>query len=113
MKCTPEKMFLPTIDSTIVEVFCNWNDKVKGEYLKISVDGKNFITPRSAFLKVAMIVANKEEQVDLVPTKSIPVRVFEKRVTVKLKKNMRMGELLTIPVSFSVPLNKNGDLAVL
>jgi len=110
---TPEKMRLPTITTDDkVEVILNWNEDVDGEYIKLRVnDGEDMVIPRSSFCKVAMLIANEEEQMAMIPTKSVSVRHLSKIVTIKLTKDCRRGEEIRIPVSFDIPLN--GEMPII
>ena len=102
---TPERLFIPSVSGKKVEVDCNWCVGVNGDYLKIRLGDEETIVPRDAFSRVAMWLASQEEQEALIPTKQVPVRHLTKNVTIKLTKNLKRGERITIPVSFDIPLN--------
>src|SRR3990167_1353057 len=104
---TPEKINIPTMSADRSEIVCNWREGVCGDYLKLRVnEGKEILMERSAFLKAAIMLGNEEEQEDMIPFKRINIRSYCKKVVVRLVKNMKKGDLLTIPVNFDIPLNE-------
>lgn len=105
-----EKMKIPNAYGEKTEIEVNWYPKSNGDYIKIRVGNKESVIPRTTFLKAAMLVGSEDEQVDLIPTKSIPVRHLTKKVVVRLTKDMEKGQLLTIPVVFDVRLDTLEEL---
>ena|SRR3990167_3648213 len=103
----PEKFVIPTVTGGKLEVLVNWNQTSSGcGFVKLrTADGKEFVIPRIAFIRVAMFLGKEAEQEALIPTKSVSIRHLSKDVTIRLRKDMLAGETLTIPVSFDVPLN--------
>lgn len=103
MKKDPERYRIPVVTQGEMDVVTNWNNQIKGDYLKIRVNGEEVIVPRSSFSKVAMALANEIEQESMIPMKQVPITELRKTVTIKLNKDMKMGEYLTIPVEFKIP----------
>lgn len=108
-----EKMKIPNIRGENTELEFNWYPKSNGEYVKIRVGDKESVIPRGAFLRAAMLIGTENEQVDLIPTQSVPVRHFIKKVVLKLTKSMEKGEYLTVPVAFDVRLDSGSELNVM
>lgn len=102
---TPERIQLPTIGGERVEIDCNWTDAARGEFVKLRIEDKEAIVPVSSLARIVMWLAKEEEQDAMIPTKSVKIRQFSKVVTIRLKKDMRAGDKLSIPVKFDVPLN--------
>lgn len=100
---TPERIRMPTVSGGLAEVHCNWAEGLNGEYLKLIVNSEEVIMPTSSFTKIALWLASEIEQEAMIPVKQIPFTDLRKTVTIKLTKDMKMGELITIPVSFKIP----------
>lgn len=108
----PDKVMLPTTTNDRVEIISNWNSEIKGDFLKMRINNaQEIIIPRSSFSKVALLLASEEEQLAMIPTKSMRVRHLAKSVTIRLTRDMCKGTPITIPVSFDIPLD--GELPVI
>lgn len=94
---------IPAVNGAECSIEINWNDMVQGKFIKISIDGQEAVIPQNAFIRFAMMIANEDEQEALIPTKQILVRSYQKNVTIRLRKDMRAGEAITIPVTIDVP----------
>lgn len=99
----PQRIRVPVVTQGEMDVITNWNNQIKGNYLKIRVNGEEVIVPRSSFSKVAMVLANEEEQEAMIPVKSVPIHELKKIVTLKLTRDMKAGQMLTVPVEMKVP----------
>lgn len=108
----PERIMLPTIVGSQASIDLNWSHG-SSEYVKLQVGRHSAVIPRAAVVRLAMMLAKEEEQDNLVPTKQVRMRHFSKKYTVRLKKDMAEGELLTIPVSFDVELPSGNDNKIL
>ena len=53
---------------------------------------------------IAFLIANDQMKEKLIPIKTEEKRVFYKKITLRLKKNMKAGEELTSSIKFTVPL---------
>ncbi len=53
---------------------------------------------------MAFLIATDQMKEKLIPIKTEEKRVFYKKITLKLKKNMKAGEELTSSIKFTVPL---------
>ena len=110
---TPEKIRIPAVTDDVIEVLCNWREGINGNFLKLRFNDQEAIIPRSCFSKAAFMLASEEEQDNMHPIHSIPVRRLQKVVTIQLKKDMAMGEYLNIPVDFHVNLNQGSELQII
>ena len=98
-----ENARIPTVNGSDCRIEINWNDMVCGKFIRITIDGREALIPQSAFVRFAMLISNEDEQEALIPTKQVLVRSYQKNVTIRLKKDMRAGEMITIPVTIDVP----------
>ena len=105
----PEKFYLPTVSKDKVEMIVNWNKASNDcEFVKMRINGKKeIVIPKCVLIRTAMFLGNEEEQEALIPTKNVTIRQYKKKMTIRLLKDMREGESLTIPVSFDIPLNED------
>ena len=104
---SPERFRVPTKGPDKVDFFLNWTRAVDNcEYVKMQVNGGNAILiPKSAFLRIALLLGNEEEQDSLIPTKSVRIRQFRKEFTIKVLEDVRKGEEIKFTGTFDVPLN--------
>ena len=110
---SPEKITMPVASAGKCEVICNWRAGIKGDFLKLRVNDEEVVIPRSSFSKVAMWLASEEEQDQMIPIKQVSVRNLKKTVTIRLNRNMKMGEYLTVPVQIKVQLPDGAHLPII
>ena len=96
---------MPTIGrGRKVDLVTNWNDKLRGNYIKLILDDKeSVLIPTSSFLKLALLLSKEEDKDKFVQVRQIPVRQFKKTVTITLAKDFRQGSKISIPVEFNIP----------
>ena len=109
----PERLALPNLQNKRAFVDLNWNEKIKGRFLRITVDGKSIVIPRESFISAALLLGSEDEQEKLIPTVQIPIRRFEKRVKIRLTKDLRTGDEIEIPVTFDVRLDTGNEVSVI
>ena len=91
-----------------IEVETNKNDKQQG-YVEIRIkdkDGewiKSYIDIKELYGLIFMLVGEKEQQ-EMMPVRKTQVRVYERQHRIKLKKDMRKGEIVIANCRINVPL---------
>lgn len=100
-----EKIRVPTFGrSKRLDIVTNWSDKLGGKYVKLLIDNTDpILIPVSSFLRLALLISEEEDKEKLVRIKTIPVRQFKKTVTIRLAKDFKQGQTITIPVEFNIP----------
>jgi len=109
----PERLSLPNIENKRAYVETNWNQSVKGRFLRITIDGASIVIPRQSFISSALLLGNDLEQEKLIPSVTIPIRRLEKQVKIRLTKDMKQGEEIIIPVGFDVRMDIGTEVSVL
>lgn len=103
MLTTPEKFRLPTTNACTASLVVNWNERARGEFVKLTVNGEEAIIPRAIFVRAALIIGSDDEQNDLIPVKQIRIRQYKKDVVLRLKRDMKQGEFIKTTVSIDLP----------
>ena len=103
---TPEKLKLPSLNGEEVEVRTCWTKGAGTQYLQLIMGDKVAVIPRESFIRAAMLLGDELEQESLIPTRKVTMRTFNKRVSVQLRRRMEEGEILTIPVTMTVPVTE-------
>ena len=91
-----------------IEVEINKDNKQK-DYVEMRVKDENdewiksFISIKDLYGLIFMIVG-EEEQKDMMPVRQTQVRVYERQHRIKLKRDMRKGEVVVANYRISVPL---------
>ena len=91
-----------------IECEINKNDKVK-DYVELRVRDekgewiKSYISIKELYGLIFMIVGENEQQ-EMMPVRTTETRVYERQHRIKLKRNMKKGEIVVANCSISVPL---------
>lgn len=108
----PEKLRIPSIFGPKVEVTVNWTVHAKEKYVKLRVGNEESIVPREDFVRCLLMLAKDDEQDDMIPTKNVKIRHFEKHVVVRIPAKLTGGDLMAVTVPFDVPLSEEAAIAM-
>lgn len=104
-----KKEYIPTISDDHITFQDSWT----GEFVKIRLNDKEVIVPRSSLLRAAHSMGTYEEQEEMMPMKTIEVKQLHKNVTIKLTKTAKKGTEITIPVTFDIPLAEGESVKII
>jgi hypothetical protein len=103
MLTTPERLRLPNLGASEAALIVNWNKRVGQEFVKIVIDDKEVIVPRSVLVRAALLIGSEDEQTDLIPVKQIRLRHYTKDVVLRLKRDMKQGEFIRTKITMDLP----------
>ena len=86
----------------------NWNPKDKDsnecKLIKFTFpDGKISVIRRDVLNSVLFAIGTEEDQRKMIPQKLTEVRWYESVLSVRAKKDIQKGELVTFPIKLSIP----------
>lgn len=91
----------------------DWNSSVKdSQFIKITIDDKEIITTKDSLFTILTIMGD-EQHLDLIAdkfTKHLPVRNEYHTIGVTATKDIKQGEEIKIPLSFSVNMQTGNIL---
>lgn len=88
-------------NKTFVDI--NWSKRYK-DCLKFTIGDQNAIIPKAELFQLLFIVSNPEQQMAMIPVQTQKVRLYARKHTVKLNKDMKAGEILNVHCEINVPL---------
>lgn len=109
----PERLSLPNLQNKRAYIETNWNQDIKGRFIRIVIDALSITIPREVLIRSALLLGDDKEQEKLIPSISVPVRRYEKRIKLRLTHDMKQGDELEIPVGFDVRLDSGTEISIL
>jgi hypothetical protein len=85
------------------EVDVNWSPEVVPcKKIRITFDGKKQVIDHSEFYSMLMFFGEPDEQVALIPSTKREMVLIERMLHVKANKDIKQGELITVPYTYSI-----------
>ncbi len=82
----------------------NWEPSVTPcRKIKFSLGDRTAVIDREDLYAMMFLFADPEQQVDLIPVHQTKVRVIQRMLHVRTKKEMRKGEIMHVPYKYFVP----------
>ena len=100
-----------------IEVEVNKNDKIN-DYVEFRVKDekgewiKSFVSIKELYGLIFMLVGEKEQQ-EMMPVRKTEVRIYERQHKIKLKKDMKKGEIVIANCRISVPIRVEENIRAL
>lgn len=108
----PEKLDLPVMFGEPAQIIVNWTPQVKDRYVKVKVGKSYAIIARSDLVRSLLLLGNEEEQDELIPTKSVKIRHFEKNIVIRLQEPHAAGDMIAVTVPWDIPLSAEAAAAM-
>lgn len=80
----------------------NFDDDFK-DCVRIDADGQRFIVKYTDLFSFMFTIASKEHQAKMIPIREELGNQYMKQISVKLKKDMKEGEMMVVNVPINVP----------
>lgn len=88
-----------------LKIEANWNESVKPcEVIRFTIDGKVAYMDRAHLYQTLFLFGDDKQQADLIPQQEYSVKTVNRLLKVKLKKDMKKGEILAVNYEYFVPL---------
>lgn len=88
-------------DDLLIEV--NWNKQVTPcKKVKFTIAGVSVIIPYDDYFQSIFAFADKEKQSDLIPVTTEEIKVINRVISLRCKKDMKKGEFLTKVIPMTV-----------
>lgn len=87
-----------------MEVEVNWNATVMPcKKIKFTFDGKEQIIDREDLYALMMLFGDEKQQEELIPVIQTKVKAIRRLLKVRVKKDMRRGEIMAFPYTYFIP----------
>jgi hypothetical protein len=87
----------------LFQVDVNWNKEVTPcKKIRLTFGKKTQIIDHDEFYSMMMLFGNEQEQEALIPTKKREMVLIERMLHVKASKDIKQGELITVPYTYSI-----------